>query len=205
MVETLCNKLTLRIRKSMPDVDDERAEIINYGLQLLIGEIPKFFILLLIAYLCGVLKQAMIVLLIVTPYRVVSGGAHFTTHIECIIATSLFYTGNALISKYLVLNNIAKYLIVFVTWIISIVIIKRYAPADTEAVPILREKERKLKRILSYIVATTMLVLAILVKNTIISNMLLIATILQTIALTPFMYRIARNKYGYAEYIKNNK
>ena len=205
MVETLCNKLTLRIRKSMPDVDDERAEIINYGLQLLIGEIPKFFILLLIAYLCGVLKQAMIVLLIVTPYRVVSGGAHFTTHIECIIATSLFYTGNALISKYLVLTDMAKYITAVITWIISIVIIKRYAPADTEAVPILREKERKLKRILSYIVATTMLVLAILVKNTIISNILLVATILQTIALTPFMYKIARNKYGYAEYIKNNK
>jgi len=205
MVETLCNKLTLRIRKSMPDVDDERAEIINYGLQLLIGEIPKFFILLLIAYLCGVLKLAMIVLLIVTPYRVVSGGAHFTTHIECIIATSLFYTGNALISKYLVLADIAKYIIVAVTWITSMVIIKLYAPADTEAVPILREKERKLKRTLSYIVATTMLILSILVKNRIISNMILIATILQTIALTPFMYKIARNKYGYAEYIKNNK
>lgn len=204
MVETICNKLTLKIRKDMAEIDDERAEVINYGLQLLIGEIPKFFILLLIAYLFGVLKLSLMVLLIVTPYRVVSGGAHFTTHIECIIATSLFYTGNALISQSLILDNTIKYIIIFITWIFSIIIIKLYAPADTEAVPILRKKERKIKKILSYIVATTMLIVSAIVKNTIIANIVLIATILQTIALTPFMYKIARNKYGYKEYIKGN-
>lgn len=204
MVETICNKLTLKIRKDMAEIDDERAEVINYGLQLLIGEIPKFFILLLIAYLFGVLKLSLVVLLIVTPYRVVSGGAHFTTHIECIIATSLFYTGNALISQALILDNTIKYIIIFITWIFSIIIIKLYAPADTEAVPILRKKERKIKKILSYIVATTMLIVSAIVKNTIIANIVLIATILQTIALTPFMYKIARNKYGYKEYIKGN-
>lgn len=204
MVETICNKLTLKIRKDMAEIDDERAEVINYGLQLLIGEIPKFFILLLIAYLFGVLKLSLVVLLIVTPYRVVSGGAHFTTHIECIIATSLFYTGNALISQALILDNTIKYIIIFITWIFSIIIIKLYAPADTEAVPILRKKERKIKKILSYIVATIMLIVSAIVKNTIIANIVLIATILQTIALTPFMYKIARNKYGYKEYIKGN-
>lgn len=204
MVETICNKLTLKIRKDMAEIDDERAEVINYGLQLLIGEIPKFFILLLIAYLFGVLKLSLVVLLIVTPYRVVSGGAHFTTHIECIIATSLFYTGNALISQSLILNDTIKYIIIFITWIFSIITIKLYAPADTEAVPILRKKERKIKKILSYIVATIMLIVSAIVKDTIISNIVLIATILQTIALTPFMYKIARNKYGYKEYVKGN-
>lgn len=204
MVETICNKLTLKIRKDMAEIDDERAEVINYGLQLLIGEIPKFFILLLIAYLFGVLKLSLVVLLIVTPYRVVSGGAHFTTHIECIIATSLFYTGNALISQALILDNTIKYIIIFITWIFSIITIKLYAPADTEAVPILRKKERKIKKILSYIVATIMLIVSAIVKDTIIANIVLIATILQTIALTPFMYKIARNRYGYKKYVKGN-
>ena len=60
MIENICNKLTLKIRKEMPEVDDERAEVINYGLQLVIGEVPKTFILLIIAYLCGVLKLSII-------------------------------------------------------------------------------------------------------------------------------------------------
>ena len=46
MVDEICNRLTLRIKKEIPDVDDERAEVINYGLQLLIGEIPKTLIII---------------------------------------------------------------------------------------------------------------------------------------------------------------
>jgi len=43
MIDTICNFLTERIRKEMPDIDDERAEVINYGLQNIVGEIPKIF------------------------------------------------------------------------------------------------------------------------------------------------------------------
>ena len=54
MIEKICNFLTTKIRKEMPEIDDERAEVINYGLQLTIGEIPKFFIMIAIAFLLGV-------------------------------------------------------------------------------------------------------------------------------------------------------
>lgn len=205
MVETICNKLTLRIRAKMPEIDDGRAEVINYGLQLIMGEIPKFFLLFLIAYLLGVLKLSILVLLIVTPYRIVSGGAHFTTHIECIIATTLFYTGNAILSQHMVLEKPVQYMVTAIVWVFSMFMIKKYAPADTEAVPILREKERKIKKILSYVIMTVMLIASLIIQNTVVSNILLIATFLQTVAITRFMYKIARNKYGYEEYCKNEK
>ena len=48
LIEKLCNKLTKRIQNKMPEIDEERAEVINYGLQLVLGEIPKTFIILLI-------------------------------------------------------------------------------------------------------------------------------------------------------------
>ena len=38
----------------MPEVDDERAEVIYYGLQNIIGEVPKIFITLGIAYILGI-------------------------------------------------------------------------------------------------------------------------------------------------------
>ena len=204
MIDAICDRLTLKIRKKMPEIDDERAEVIKYGLQLLIGEIPKTFILLLISYFLGVFKLTLLVVLIVTPYRMVSGGAHFTTHIECILATSLFYIGNAFISKYIVLSKQLQYIAAFITFAFAVYAITKYAPADTEAVPILRSRERKIKKILSYIIMTTMLVIAMIIRNQVISNILLIATILQTFSLTRIMYKIARNKYGYEEYIKEN-
>ena len=77
MVETICNKLTLRIRKKIPDVDDERAEIINYGLQLLIGEIPKTFIIMDIAWILGVLDLKILELILMLTYRMYSSNINF--------------------------------------------------------------------------------------------------------------------------------
>ncbi len=205
MVETICNKLTLRIRKKIPDVDDERAEIINYGLQLLIGEIPKTFIIMAIAWILGVLDLTILALIFMLPYRTVSGGVHLKTHIGCIVATSIFYIGNAILSKYLVLEKVVQYTITAAVWIISMIMIKLYAPADTEAVPILRKKERKLKKILSYIIMSTTLVISLLIRNTIISNILLFGTMFQTIAISRFIYKITGNKYGHEEYEKSTK
>lgn len=205
MVEAICNKLTLRIRTKMPEIDDERAEIINYGLQLIIGEIPKTFIIIAIAWILGVLDLTILALVLMTPYRTVSGGVHLKTHIGCIVATSLFYIGNAFLSKYIILEKTVQYIVTFLVWLISMIMIKLYAPADTEAVPILRKKERRIKKILSYIIMTISLVVSLLIKNTVISNILLFGILFQTIAITRFMYKITNNKYGYEEYYKNNQ
>ena len=203
MVEKICTSLTNKIRKEMPDIDDERAEIINYGLQLVFGEIPKTLILIAIAWILGVLKYTILALLLILPYRTVSGGVHLKTHIGCIIATTIMYTGNAFLSQYIIWNPIyLKYIVVFAIWIFSMIMIKKYAPADTEEVPILREKERKTKKLLSYIFMTITLVCGILVKNNIISNILIIGVLFQTISITKFVYKITDNKYGYEEYIK---
>lgn len=204
MVETICNKLTSRIRKEMPDINDERAEVINYGLQLAFGEIPKTFIILGIAWLLKVLDLTILAIIIIMPYRAVVGGVHFKTHVKCVVATSIFYIGTALLSKYIVLEKTLQYAITIIIWFFSIIMISLYAPADTEDVPILRKKERKLKKIISYVIMTAMLVLSVLIKNTTISNILLFETLFQTISITRPMYKLAKNKYGYEEYMRNN-
>lgn len=205
MVESICNKLTLRIRKKMPDVDDERAEVINYGLQLAIGEIPKTFIILFVAWLAGVLDLTLISILIITPYRAMVGGAHFKTHVKCVLATSIFYIGTAILSKYIVLSRMIRIMLTATIWIFAVIMISWYAPADTEDVPILRKKERKAKKIISYIIMTLMLTISLIIKNSIISNIFLFGTLFQTISITRVMYKIAQNKYGYEEYVRNKE
>ena len=187
----------------MPEVDDERAEVINYGLQLVIGEIPKTIILIIIAWLLGVLKLTILAVLLILPYRTVSGGVHLRTHIGCIVATTIMYTGNAFLSQYLVWNgNLIKYITALLIWAFSMVMIKKYAPADTQDVPILRKKERKIKQRFSYIIMTITLAIGLIIRNNTISNLLIIGTLLQTITITKLMYKLTKNKYGYLEYIK---
>ncbi len=203
MIEKICIALTNKIRKEMPEIDDERAEVINYGLQLVLGEIPKIFLIFTISYVLGVFKLTLLSFLFILPYRSVSGGTHLHTHIGCIIATSVFYIGNAIISQYLVWGtDLIKYITVFLIWAFSIIMVKKYAPADTQDVPILRKKERKTKKALSFAAMTITLSLGLIIKNNTISNLLIIGTLLQTITITKFMYKITKNKYGYLEYIK---
>lgn len=206
MIEKLCNKLTKKIQNKMPDVDEERAEVINYGLQLVIGEIPKTFVLIAIAYIFGILKLTILALLFIMPYKMFSGGVHLKTHIGCIIATSIFYTGNAFLSKNILIESqYIKYVVIAFIWTFSIIMIKLYAPADTENVPILRKRDRNLKRKLSYITMTITLIVAIIVKNPIISNLLIFGTLMQTITISKFIYKITNSKYGYLEYVKAEK
>lgn len=205
MIDKFCEYLTNKIRKEMTDVDDERAEIIKYGLQLLFGEIPKIFIMAGIAWALGIFKWTLITFALMLPYRMYSGGFHLKTHIGCIIGTSLMYTGNAFISKYTVIPIQYKVLSACLIWIFALIMIYKYAPADTEDVPVISKKERKKRKYVSYVIATVMVVVGCLVPNNMISNILLFGALFQTITITRVAYKLTRNKYGYEEYLKNKE
>ena len=116
MIDKITESLTCKIRKKMPEIDDERAEVINFGLQILIGEIPKLFITLFVAYILGVFKLTLLTFLILLPYKGASGGFHLKTHIGCIISTTAFYCGIAVLAKNIVLTDITKYWYSWCVW-----------------------------------------------------------------------------------------
>ena len=200
MIDKICTYLTNRIRKEMPEIDDERAEIIMYGLQNIIGELPKGIIILIIAYFLGIFKLTLISILIIAPYRGLSGGVHMKTHIGCIVYTLILYSGSALLGKYIILTGISKYITAFIVWGFCMVMIKLYAPADTENVPILMAKERKQKQIFSYAILTIEIILAIFISNTTIAGIIIIGDFIQTLTITRFAYKITNNKYGHEVY-----
>lgn len=200
MIEKICTFLTNKIRKEMPEIDDERAEVINYGLQNIVGEIPKVFIMLGVAYFLGIFKLALFTFVALFPYKGASGGMHLKTHLGCITFTTMFYCGIPLIAQNFVFSPIIKYIIAACVWIFGLIMIKLYAPADTEDVPILESKVRKKKQIISYITFTLGLLVAMFIKNSVISNILILANLFQTIMITKFVYKLTNNKYGYEVY-----
>ena len=82
--------------------------------------------------------------------------------------------------------------------------ISLYAPADTINLPILRKKERKTKKILSYIFATIMLIGSLVIKNNTLANILLINVIVESVCISRLAYKITKNEYGYENYLKNS-
>lgn len=202
MIDKICESLTKQIRKKMPEIDDERAEVIMYGLQLIIGETPKLVLLFVIAAILKIGWLVIFAYISMLPYKIVAGGFHLKTNIGCTVGTFILYFGNVLISKYLIIEPIQlKYTIIAIIWIFSIIMISLYAPADTVNLPILRKKERKIKKILSYIFASITLLIAVVIKNDVISNILIFNVLIETISISKLAYILTKNKYGYKTYL----
>lgn len=205
MIERICESLTKKIQEQMPEVDNERAEVIKYGLEIIIGEIPKLILLVVVAIILKIGWLVVFAYLTMLPYKVMAGGFHLKTNIGCLIGTFTVYYGNVLLSKYMVIEPIyLKYIIIITTWIFSIIMISLYAPADTINLPILRKKERKTKKILSYIFATIMLIGSLVIKNNTLANILLINVIVESVCISRLAYKITKNEYGYENYLKNS-
>ena len=200
MIDKIFTFLTRKIREEMPEIDDEKAEEINYGLQNVVGEVPKIFIMLGVAYVLKIFWLALFTFFAIAPYKISSGGVHLKTHIGCIIFTTGYYCIIPFASQYFTIPFIVKGIIISVMWIFGMIMIKLYAPADTENVPILNKQERKRKRINSYITYTIGLIIAFIIPNETISNILLLSNFIQTLMITKLAYRLNNSKYGYEVY-----
>lgn len=203
MIDRICEYLTKQIRKQTPDMDDEKAEVIMYGLQLIIGEIPKFILLIATAIILKIGWLVIFAYLTMLPYKIVAGGFHLKTHLGCTIGTFITYFGNVLLSKSIAIEpQYTKYIIAGIAWVFSVIMISLYAPADTVNVPILRKNERKQKKILSYIFATITLIIAIVIKDSTLSNILLFNVIIESFLISKLAYVLTKNEYGYVAYAK---
>lgn len=188
MVEAISNKLTNLIKMNISDINDEKAEIINYGIQSMISEIYKTIIILFAAWIFGILKLILIAIAAFGIYRTFAGGAHARTQTVCLISNSLVFFSIVGISKYLNINSV--YFLVPIL-MFNILIIYFYAPADVEEKPILSKKLRHSLKIKSYIVMFSIFIAAtFMISNQVISNILIISTFYESLTLLPISYKI---------------
>ena len=82
----------------------------------------------------------------------------------------------------------------------SIFIIAKYAPADTENIPILTKKERKSKKIKAYISLAILVTITIFSTDKSISYIIIYGIFLQNLTVLPISYKITKNKHGYEVY-----
>lgn len=202
MIEKFCSYIVGKMRNQMPEIDDEKAEVLMYGIQLIIGEIPKTILLFALGFLLGIGWYTIFAYIALVPYRAASGGFHLKTHLGCIIGSSVFYYGIIYLSKFLTLDTIQKYILASISLIFGMIMVSLYAPADTENIPILSKKERNRKKILSYITLVLTLLAGILIQDKMISNILIIGVIVQTMMISRIAYILTNNKYGYEVYQK---
>ena len=117
------------------------------------------------------------------------------------LSSIVLYIVPILMAKYIPISQeYIVYIMVGIIGTLSSIFIFKYAPADTENIPILSKQERKNKRIKSYISLGILLTIIIFVPDKIVSYMLLYGMFLQDLTLTPIAYKLTKNKYSYEVY-----
>ena len=201
MIDKFCDWLIKKMKGKMPEIDEEKESVIKFGIKLLFGEIPKILALFVLGFLLLIGWYTLLLYLLLAPYRSFTGGFHLKTHWGCMISSIVLYIIPILIAKYMTIQqNYIIYIATGVIGILSIIFITKYAPADTENIPILSKRERKSKKIKSYISLVILLTIIIFVPDKIISGMLLYGMFLQDLTLTPIAYKLTKNKYSYEVY-----
>ena len=174
-------------------VDGDQRDIMLFGITRILEDIPKYTLIVIMAILLNVLKEAGLVLLVTAVYKTFIGGAHARTNITCFIFSSLFFITPCLIAKYFELTNLYFVISLILVNIFSIFVILKYAPADTEEVPILNKNKRKIMRIFAIISQVLIdISLILFIKNNNIREIIIITLLYSNFMATNIAYKMLK-------------
>ena len=182
---------SISIIKKNGNYTEEQLEIIEYGLEGVYLTITKMIILFALAYLLGIVKEFIMLLISFNIIRSQAFGIHASKSLYCLISSTLMFIGGALLCKYLVL----PFWLMLVCALICNICLFLYAPADTYKRPIVNKRKRKRFKFLSVMFGFIYTMLIIVFRDNIIANYLLIGMILSVIMIVPITYKTFKLPY----------
>lgn len=192
MKKMFINNVMNNIKKKYPNYDNDKLEVIEYGIDTTYIMITKTIVISLIALVLNVFKEMLILLLLYNIIRTTAFGMHAKKSSHCYIISILFFIGGAIICKYV---NINIYVNLFIS-IISFIFLAIYAPADTYKRPIVNSNRRRIYKTLTIISSLIYLILIIYFKDNNISKYLCLGLLEAMIMTHPLTYRMFHLPYN---------
>jgi len=193
------NHIAAILSKELSLVEDQ-AEIIAYGLEIVLGSVTKLVVILLSAYFLGIFSTTLVALLTFSFFRLLSGGVHFSHYKRClgfglIIILSMGKAAQVMVN-YLALNLTA---LTFFAGLFVFFMTLKWGPAENPNKSLSAQEIAGFKvASASFTVIWLVLMQAILAWDTGVLSQLVVASALallvQAFTLTPQAYKAV----GYA-------
>lgn len=190
------------IKKYNPDLSDIELDEMRYGLEGFYLTITKMVVIIPLAFLLGVGKELILMLLFYNLLRENACGLHATKSWMCLLSSSIIFILLPLISREVIFSIEWK----IILNIVGIVLMFIYAPADTIKAPIIKKKNRDKKKFRATITTIIFSFLCIFIKNEVISNLILFGIYTEIILILPITYKIFHLSYNnYKNYVPKYK
>ena len=170
----------------------DEIDIMRYGLETIYLTITKLIIIFLTAYLLGIFKEMLLLLVSYNIIRSQAFGIHASKSIYCLISSLIMFIGGALISKYFVI----PFNIMIILAVVCNICLWFFAPADTHKRPLVNERKRKRFKLISFALGIIYTVLIVIFRNYSIVNYLLFGMIEAVIMILPITYRVFNLPYN---------
>ena len=190
MLNKITKKITNEIIVTVPNITEEKAEQIQYGLYIAASDGLKFIAVMLTAYFLGQLPLALAGGAVFALNKSFFGGVHAKTQLGCIITYFIFLFGAIYSSKII---DISCFNIIL--FAVSGILVYLYAPADLASKPIITKKRWKELRVQGSITVAVFFIITFFVPREY-SNLISIITFINSINITPVLYRITKNRKG---------
>lgn len=125
---------------------DQRQELrMAYGLEILLGEIIKLIVIISLSWILNILPEVLTITVTAGILRLASGGEHCSEYYRCLIGGTAWFLflGWGVHSLNILLNQSTINISAGLLFFLSIILILKYAPGETENKPISSEAERK--------------------------------------------------------------
>lgn len=183
---------TINYLKRYNDYSNEELKKLRYGLEGIYLTITKVIVILLVSLLLNIFFEVVIGIILFNIIRYFAFGFHAEKSLECLIL-SLF---NFVLIPYILLNTTSSLLVDGVICGICLILILIFAPADTIKRPLKNKKKRVIRKILTLIIGIVYTILAVLLNNYFISDLLVSSLITTSIVICPLTYFIFRQPYN---------
>lgn len=180
------------------DYEDDKIEILSYGLQILLGTSFKVTSIMLVAYLLGIFRTTSIALISFVTFRRIIGGTHYDTYSKCFLASTvsiiiLGMMGSVIEIKEMLILVLT--LLVYIQGLLSIIV---WVPAGTEKKRIKNEALRKKIKRKAVALITVWAASVICIKDFISGKYIfssILGVLLAFLFTTPFAYKFTKLKF----------
>lgn len=181
------------------EYSNEDIENMRYSLEGLYLTFTKLITIITLSIILGIFKEVIMLLVLFNIIRFTGFGFHAKTSLQCLITSTLFFVG----LPYLILSLEPSRTIMLIISLCSLVFLAFFAPADTIKRPLPNKKKRLYRKIGTIIIASIFIILSFIIGNNTISYLLIISIIIESIMVSPLIYKIFGQPYkNYLNYKK---
>lgn len=174
------------------DYSELELKKLRYGLEGIYLTLTKTIIILLVSLILNIFFETLICILLFNIIRYFAFGFHAEKSFHCLLL-SLF---NFVAIPYIFLKVNNSMTLNIIICLLCLIFILIFAPADTVKRPLKDKKKRIKRKVLTFLIGTLYTLLIVLLKNHLISDILVSTLIITVIVINPITYKIFRQPYN---------